>query len=117
MSIQDLPAVNATLNGLSTLFLLLGWMFIKTERKQAHGLMMGSAFITSCVFLVFYVAHKVAVKGVHTPFGGEGFWRPVYYGMLVSHIILAIVIVPLAITTIRRALRADYEAHRRISRW
>ena len=117
MTIQDRPAVNAGLNGLSTLFLTLGFAFIKTERKKQHGLMMGAAFVTSCVFLVTYVIHKILVRGVHTPFGGEGFWRPLYYGMLISHIILAIVIVPLALMSMSRALKANYEAHRRISRW
>jgi uncharacterized membrane protein YozB (DUF420 family) len=57
------------------------------------------------------------VKGVHTPFGGEGFWRPLYYGMLISHIILAIVIVPLALMTMSRALKQNFEAHRRVARW
>ena len=117
MSGSDLPAVNASLNGLATLLLLLGFAFIKTERKQAHGIAMGAAFVTSCIFLVFYVLHKILVRGVHTPFAGEGFWRPVYYTMLISHIVLAIVIVPLVLTTMRRALRADYKAHRRIARW
>ena len=117
MTVQDLPTLNASLNGLSSVFLLLGYIFIKTERKTQHALMMGSAFVTSCVFLVSYVTHKILVKGVHTPFGGGGFWRPLYYGMLISHIILAMVIVPLALISINRALQQRYDAHRRISRW
>jgi uncharacterized membrane protein YozB (DUF420 family) len=117
VTIQDLPALNAGLNALSTVFLTLGFIFIKNERKQQHGLMMGAAFATSCVFLVTYVIHKILVKGVHTPFGGEGFWRPLYYGMLISHIILAIVIVPLALMTMSRALKQNFEAHRRVARW
>ena len=117
MTAADLPPINASLNALSTVFLLLGIAAIKAERKQAHGLAMGAAFITSCVFLVCYVAHKIAMHGVHTPFGGAGFWRPLYYTMLFTHVVLAMVIVPLAIVTIRRALRADYEAHRRIACW
>lgn len=117
MTIQDLPAVNAALNGLSTVFLLLGYVFIKNERKSQHGLMMGAAFATSCIFLVCYVTHKILVRGVHTPFGGEGFWRPVYYGMLISHILLAMAIVPLAIASMRLALKQRFEAHRRVSKW
>ena len=74
-------------------------------------------FLGITTFLVTYVIHKILVRGVHTPFGGEGFWRPLYYGMLISHIILAIVIVPLALMSMSRALKANYEAHRRISRW
>ncbi len=117
MTVSDLPAVNASLNGLATVLLVTGFALIKAERKQAHGIAMGAAFITSCIFLVFYVLHKVLVRGVHTPFAGEGIWRTIYYPMLISHIILAIVIVPLVIVTMRRALKADYEAHRRIARW
>lgn len=117
MTIQDLPAVNAALNGLSTVFLLLGYVFIKNERKSQHGLMMGAAFTTSCIFLVCYVTHKILVRGVHTPFGGEGFWRPVYYGMLISHILLAMAIVPLALASMRLALKQRFEAHRRVSKW
>jgi uncharacterized membrane protein YozB (DUF420 family) len=78
---------------------------------------MGTAFVTSCIFLVTYVAHKILMKGVHTPFPGEGFWRPVYYTMLFTHIVLAIVVPPLAIVTMRHALAGRYEAHRRLSKW
>lgn len=117
MTVSDLPAVNASLNGLATVLLLAGFVFIKTERKQAHGFAMGAAFVTSSIFLVCYVTHKILVHGVHTPFPGGGAWRPIYYTILITHIILAIAIVPLVIVTMRRALRADYDAHRRIARW
>lgn len=117
MTVQDLPAVNAGLNGLASVFLLLGYVFIKTERKSQHGLMMGAAFVTSCVFLVTYVLHKILVKGVHTPFGGEGAMRAIYFFILITHIILAIAIVPLALMSMSRALKQRYEAHRRISQW
>lgn len=117
MSVSDLPLLNACLNGLSTLFLIAGWRFIRNGRRQQHALMMGSAFFTSCVFLVFYVLHKILVKGVHTPIGAEGFWRGVYYFILITHIILAMVIVPMALMTIARARRGDFERHRRIARW
>lgn len=116
MTVQDLPALNASLNGLSTVFLFLGWLFIKAERKLQHAAMMVCAFVTSSVFLVTYVIHKVLVRGVHTPFGGEGFWRPVYYTMLISHILLAMVIVPLAITTMLRAMKQNWDGHRKIAR-
>ena len=95
MSVSDLPALNAGLNAISTLLLLAGFIFIKSENKIAHRNCMVGAFSVSCVFLICYVLHKILVQGVHTPFGGEGFWRTFYYGMLISHIILAIVIVPL----------------------
>ena len=89
MSISDLPAVNASLNALSTVFLTLGYIFIKRQRKNAHRNCMIAAVVTSAVFLFFYVLHKILVRGVHTPFGGEGVIQTVYYVMLVSHILLA----------------------------
>lgn len=115
--VKILPAVNASLNGLAGIFLVVGWVFIKLERKVQHGIAMGAAFVTSSIFLITYVAHKILVKGVHTPFAGTGTWKTVYYGMLISHIILAIAIVPMAIMTIRKALAADFVAHRALSRW
>ena len=72
MTISDLPALNAALNALSTVLLLLGFAFIKTGRRVAHQRCMIGAVVTSAVFLVTYVTHKILVKGVHTPFGGEG---------------------------------------------
>ena len=117
MSVSDLPALNATLNGLSTVLLTAGFICIKTGRKDAHRNCMMAAFATSAVFLVCYVTHKVLVRGVHTPFGGEGFIRTVYYVMLLTHVVLAMIIVPLVLLTIARARRGDFEAHKRIARW
>ncbi len=116
MTIHDLPALNATLNALATVLLVIALVFIKQRRIQAHRATMLAAFAVSCVFLVFYVAHKVAVKGVHTPFGGEGAIRSVYYAMLISHIVLAMAIVPLAIVTLFRGLKRDDARHKRIAR-
>lgn len=113
MTTADLPAINAALNGLATVLLCSGIVAIKREAKKAHGLLMGATFVVSCVFLVSYVAHKILVRGVHTPFMGEGVWRAVYYPMLISHIILAICVPPLAIITMRHALKGRYDAHRR----
>jgi len=78
---------------------------------------MVSAFTVSVIFLFFYVLHKVLVKGVHTSFAGEGLWSTFYYGMLISHIILAIAIVPLVLTTITLAIRGRRERHRAWARW
>ena len=116
MTAADLPAINASLNATSAVLLVLGMIFIKQDRKQAHGYTMGAAFVVSCIFLIFYVAHKILMKGVHTPFAGEGVWRTIYYGMLISHIILAIIVPPLAIITMRHALAGRYEKHRRLSK-
>lgn len=111
-----LPPINATLNGLATILLATGFVLIKQGKKEAHAKCMITAFVVSCVFLVCYVAHKILVKGVHTPFGGEGFIRTVYYAMLISHIILAIVIVPLILMTMNRALKQRFELHKKIAR-
>ena len=113
MTAADLPPINAALNATATVLLCSGIIAIKREAKKAHGLLMGVTFVVSCIFLISYVAHKILVHGVHTPFGGEGFWRTFYYVMLISHIILAICVPPLAIITMRHALAGRYEAHRR----
>jgi len=113
MTAADLPPINASLNALATVLLVSGIIAIKREEKRAHGLLMGATFAVSCVFLVCYVAHKILVRGVHTPFGGEGGWRIVYFVMLISHIILAICVPPLAIITMRHALKGRYDAHKR----
>lgn len=116
MSAADLPALNAALNGLATLLLLAGFILIRQGRRRAHRACMLGAFGVSCVFLVFYVLHKILVKGVHTKLGAEGVVRGLYYAMLFSHIVLAMAIVPLALVTISRALRERFDQHRRIAR-
>jgi putative membrane protein len=117
MTVSDLPLLNAGLNATATILLIAGFVFIKTERKLAHRNCMGAAFAVSCVFLTTYVLHKVLVHGVHTPFGGEGFWKTFYYSMLTSHVILAMVIVPLILVTMTHAVKARYEKHRAWARW
>jgi len=117
MSISDIPAVNAALNSISTVLLLAGFIFIKAGNRDAHRKCMVGAFCTSAVFLIGYVTHKILVKGVHTPFGGEGFIRTIYYLMLITHVLLAMAIVPLVLMTIARARRGDFEAHKRVARW
>lgn len=116
MSIHDLPALNAALNGLATVLLVVALVFIKQRRIAAHRATMLGAFGVSCVFLVFYVAHKIGVRGVHTPFGGEGAVRTAYYAMLISHILLAMAIVPLALVTLFRGLKRDDARHKKIAR-
>ncbi len=117
MSVSDLPAVNASLNALSTVLLTAGFIFIQRRQIAAHRACMISAFAVSCVFLVTYVVHKILMRGVHTPFGGTGVIRGVYYTMLISHIILAMLIVPLALLTLRHALAGRIETHKKWARW
>lgn len=117
MTVSDLPALNASLNSLATVLLLAGFYFIKTENKLAHRNCMLAAFAVSAIFLVTYVTHKILIHGVHTPFGGEGVIRTFYYVMLTSHIILAIAIVPLVLTTITYAIKGRFDRHRAWARW
>jgi uncharacterized membrane protein YozB (DUF420 family) len=117
MQVSDMPGLNAALNGLATVLLTLGYVFIRQGRRVAHQRCMLGALGTSVVFLVSYVAHKILVQGVHTKIGLEGPLRTLYYLMLISHIILAAVIVPLALVTVLRAWRERFDAHRRIARW
>jgi len=117
MSINDIPPINATLNGLATVLLSLGFFFIKSGNRAAHRKCMISAVTVSAVFLVGYVSHKILVKGMHTPFGGEGIISTFYYTMLISHIILAIAIAYLVPRTFLLAIKGDYDRHRAWARW
>ena len=114
---EALPSINAGLNGLATILLTLGFIFIRSGREQQHRTCMVSAFIVSAIFLFFYLLHKYLVQGVHTPFAGEGFWKSFYYAMLISHIILAMIIVPLILMTLSLAIRGKRETHKKWARW
>lgn len=114
---ESLPTLNACLNGTATILLTAGFICIKTGREKAHRNCMVSAFTVSVFFLFFYVLHKWLVQGVHTPFEGEGAWRSVYYGMLASHIALAMLIVPLVLTTLTLAIRGKVDSHKAWARW
>ncbi|MEI6351756.1 MAG: DUF420 domain-containing protein [Verrucomicrobiota bacterium] len=116
MSVHDLPPINASLNALSAVFLLMGWWFITHNRKLQHITMMSCALITSTVFLVCYLVYHFNVTAV-TRFTGQGMIRPVYFALLISHVLLAFVILPLVFLTIVPALRARFDRHRRIARW
>jgi uncharacterized membrane protein YozB (DUF420 family) len=117
MDIGDIPALNASLNALATVLILTGYGLIRARRIAAHRFCMTSALVVSAVFLIGYVAHKAIVRAAHTPFGGEGAIRAVYYAMLVTHIILAMAIVPLVLRTFALARRGDFGRHRAWARW
>ncbi|MEJ6601267.1 MAG: DUF420 domain-containing protein [Verrucomicrobiia bacterium] len=117
MSVGDIPGINACLNGLSTVLMTLGFIFIKRGDKETHRKLMLSAGTVSAVFLIGYVSHKVMVRGVHTVFGGEGAIRSVYYAMLISHIILAISIAYLVPRTFWFAIKGDFERHKKWAKW
>lgn len=109
-----LPTLNAILNSLAGLLLVLGFVFIKQKKVAQHRACMLAAFGVSSLFLVSYVIHHWRVGSV--PFKGTGALRFVYFAILIPHVLLAISVVPLALTTISRGLKGRVEQHRRIAR-
>jgi putative membrane protein len=112
-----LPAVNASLNALSGIFLLIGYVLIRQKRIQAHKRFMLAACTTSLLFLVCYVTNHYLRHGIVTRFTGTGIIRPIYFSILISHTILAVTIVPLAIITVINGLKMRVPRHRRIAKW
>ncbi len=113
--IPILATVNASLNAIAAVFLGAGFYFIRRRKIGAHRICMLTAFGVSTIFLICYVAYHYQVGDVR--FQGHGPIRPVYFTILISHIILAGLTVPLAVFTLARALRSRFDAHRRIARW
>jgi uncharacterized membrane protein YozB (DUF420 family) len=109
------PVINASLNGASTVLLLVGHWFIGKGRIAAHRATMIAAVITSTLFLISYLYYHGHVGSVR--FQGTGWSRPVYFSILISHVVLAAAIVPLVIITLTRALRERFDRHRAIARW
>jgi uncharacterized membrane protein YozB (DUF420 family) len=110
-----MPAINATLNGLSGVFLLIGYTLIRQKRIAAHKRFMLSACCSSLVFLACYLTYHYFAGA--TRFAGQGWSRPAYFTLLISHTILAVTIVPLAIITVINGLKMRVAKHRRIARW
>ena len=108
-------ALNATLNASSAVLLSTGYWMIRRGRVLAHKSCMGLAFLSSTAFLVSYLLYHARVGSV--AFRGQGWIRPVYFTLLASHTILAAAIVPLAVITLSRALREQFDRHKRIARW
>lgn len=121
MSVTDLPAVNATLNGTSAVFLAFGFYFIRRRNQPAHQKCMLGAFASSVLFLACYITyHGYRAYVLHvgpTRFVNPAWFRPIYLSILLTHTVLAVVIVPLALITLSRALRQRFDLHRKISRW
>lgn len=109
------PTLNAILNATSAALLACGYFFIRRRQIAAHRACMLLAFACSVIFLVSYVAYHVRVGVVR--FTGQGWIRPVYFTLLGTHTLLAVVIVPLAIITLSRGLAGRFDPHRRIARW
>ena len=121
MSMSDLPAVNASLNTLSAVFLALGFVFIKRGQKIAHRNCMIAAFTTSVIFLACYLTyHTYLAVVLHqgpTRFLDPAWFRPIYLIILLTHTVLAVIIVPLILMTLWRAKNQNFEAHKKIARW
>jgi putative membrane protein len=113
--VSFLPKLNALINSTVSILLLTGYGLIRQRRMAAHRACMMAAFALSAVFLVSYVVYHSASE--HTAFGGEGLVRTVYFALLISHILLAAIILPLVLFTFTRAMTGRVEQHRRLARW
>ena len=110
-----LPMVNATLNAVSGVFLLIGYVLIRQRRITAHRNAMLGAFGSSTLFLISYLTYHYQIGS--RPFTGQGPLRIVYFAVLISHVILAAAILPMAISTLTKGLRGKYPEHKRIAKW
>ncbi len=115
LEVSDLPHVIAGLNGISTLCLAVGYVFIRLGDRYRHRAAMLSAMAASALFLVVYVIYKA--NSGFAQFGGEGVIRPIYFTILIAHIIGAIIITPMVPVTVLRAFKGRFAAHRRLARW
>lgn len=116
MTVSDLPTVNAMLNTLAFIFLVIGFVFIRRKKVEQHRAMMLAAFVTSAVFLISYLYYHFNAA-IITRFTGEGIVRIAYFTILISHSVLAVAVPPMAIITLFRGLKMKVEKHRRIARW
>jgi uncharacterized membrane protein YozB (DUF420 family) len=114
LTVSDLPALNASLNALASLFLLAGYVCVRQQQIVAHRACMLAALATSALFLTSYVIYHYNVGS--RPFTGVGAIRAVYFVILISHVLLAIAIVPMVLVTVSRALTRRFDRHRRIAR-
>lgn len=115
LELTDLPALNATLNAIAAVLLLTGYVLIRRGRREQHRRVMLAAFSTSALFLVSYVIYHANVGS--RPFTGQGPIRVVYFTILITHVILAAAILPMALITLNHALRNRFDRHLRIARW
>jgi uncharacterized membrane protein YozB (DUF420 family) len=115
MTVHDLPAVNATLNAVSGVLLVIAYALIRARRIEQHRKVMIAAFVTSSLFLACYLVYHAQVGSVR--FTRHGFVRPLYFTILITHVTLAAVVLPMAIVTLSRGLKRRYPQHRAIARW
>ena len=115
MTLSDLPPINAGLDSLSTIFLTLGYIFIRQKKITSHRNCMIAAFCTSTLFLICYLVYHYNAGRI--TFKDPAWFRPIYLTILLTHTVLAAVILPLVLVTLNRALKARYELHKKIARW
>jgi uncharacterized membrane protein YozB (DUF420 family) len=115
VNVHDLPAVNATLNGIAAILLIIGYRLIRQKKINAHHKIMWSAFLVSCAFLVCYLFYHYNVGSVR--FDKPGWVRTVYLWILGTHTVLAAAVPFLAVITLTRAQRGKFEKHRAIAKW
>lgn len=115
MSAPALPTLNALFNATSAVLAATGWWLIRRGRRDAHRRLMLAAFAASTLFLVGYLTYHFQVGSVR--FTGQGAIRVVYFALLLSHTLLAALVLPLVLLTLSRGLRRRFEAHRRIARY
>ena len=115
LTFADLPALNATLNATSAVLLTIGWILIRRGRWRQHRAFMIAAFSTSVLFLISYLTYHAHAGSKH--FTGQGTIRVVYFSILLTHTVLAVTIVPLALITLSRGLSSRFDRHRAIARW
>ena len=111
----QLPLVNAVLNGTAAVLILIGIYLIKTGRQRAHRTVMISAFVASSLFLVSYLTYHAHIGSKHFP--GQGMARTIYFTILLTHTVLAAVVVPMVLVTLTRGLKGRFDRHRPIARW
>ncbi|MCA1802468.1 MAG: DUF420 domain-containing protein [Rhodothermaceae bacterium] len=112
--VNQLPTLNAIFNSIATIFLILGFIAIKNRKFKTHMRYMIAAFVMSCLFLVSYVVYHNFVG--HTPFPGQGWIRPFYFSILISHIVLSAAVVPLILSSFYFSFAGKFDTHRRLSK-
>ncbi len=117
LSIRDLPAVNASLNLVSAVFISMGWYLIRNGAWRRHMACMITAVVSSTFFLVGYIVYHAHVGEKSTHFAAGGIIAWIYFPMLISHVLLAFVTLPLVIVTLVQVFRRRWDRHRRIARW
>lgn len=112
---SQLPAVNAFLNGTAALLIIIGIYLVKTGRQRAHRAVMIAAVVSSSLFLVSYLTYHAHIGSKHFP--GTGSVRTVYLSILLTHTVLAVIVVPMVLVTLSRGLKGRFDRHRPIARW